>query len=109
MSRRCEVYGNVPAWGLPDISPFVTKLIFYLTTTKIPFTYHSQNLSRIDIDTPYGKLPYIIDTDDGTKMGDSNLIIQYLHKKHGDPLDGDLTATELAVCLAFDRMIGKHL
>ena len=104
-----EVYGYVPAWGLPDISPFVTKVVNYLTINKIKFTYHSQDLSRIDIDSPYGKLPYIIDTDDGTKVGDSNLIIQYLQRKYGDHLDGDLTETELAVCLAFDRMIGEHL
>ena len=104
-----EVYGYVPAWGLPDISPYVTKLIFYMTIVKIPFKYHSQDLARLDIDSPYGKLPYIIDTDDGTKVGDSNLIIQYLQKKYGNPLDGDLTDTELAVCLAFDRMIGEHL
>ncbi|ETN36427.1 uncharacterized protein HMPREF1541_08705 [Cyphellophora europaea CBS 101466] len=104
-----EVYGYVPAWGLPDISPYVTKLINYLTITKTPFTYHSQDLSRIDIDCPYGKLPYIIDSDDGTKVGDSNLIIAYLQKKYGDPLDGDLGDAEQAVALAFDRMIGEHL
>ena len=104
-----EVYGYVPAWGLPDISPYVTKLIFYLTLAKIPYTYHSQDLARIDVDSPYGKLPYIIDTDDGTKVGDSNLILEYLQKKYGDPLDGDLSGPELAVCLAFDRMIGEHL
>jgi isoprene-epoxide---glutathione S-transferase len=104
-----EVYGYVPAWGLPDISPYVTKLIFYLNIVKIPFKYHSQDLARLDIDSPYGKLPYIIDTDDGTKVGDSNLIIQYLQKKYGNSLDDDLTGTETAVCLAFDRMICEHL
>lgn len=34
-----EVYGYLAAWGLPDISPFVTKLIFYMTMAKIPFEY----------------------------------------------------------------------
>lgn len=104
-----EVYGYVPAWGLPDISPFVTKLIFYMTITKIPFKYHSQNLASLDADSPYGKLPYIIDTDNGTKVGDSNLIIEYLQQKHGNPLDSDLSDNDLAVCIAFDRMIGEHL
>lgn len=104
-----EIYGYVPAWDLPDISPYVTKVIFYMTITKIPFSYHSQDLTLLDVDAPYGKLPYIIDTDDGTKVGDSNLIIPYLQKKFGNALDGDLSETELAVCLAFDRMMGEHL
>jgi isoprene-epoxide---glutathione S-transferase len=103
-----QVYGYLPAWGLPDISPYVTKLIFYMTITKIPFTYHSQDLSKLDADAPYGKLPYIVD-DDGTKIGDSNLIIEYLQRKHGDPLDGELSDNDKAVCLAFDRMISEHL
>lgn len=104
-----EVYGYLPAWGLPDISHYVTKLLFYMTIAKIPYKYHSQDLTKIDIDSPYGKLPYIIDTDDGTKVGDSNLIIHYLKKKYGDPLDSDLSDAEDAVALAFDRMMGEHL
>ena len=102
------VYGYVPAWGLPDISPYVTKLIFYMTMAKIPFKYVSQDLTKLDDDAPYGKLPYIID-DDGSKVADSNTIISYLQKKHGDPFDSDLTNADLAVALAFDRLIGEHL
>ena len=104
-----EVYGYVPAWGLPDISPYVTKLVFYLTMTKIPFEYKSQDLTKLDTDSPYGKLPYIIDTDNGTKVGDSNLIISYLKKKFGDPLDKDLSKSDDAILLAFERLICEHL
>lgn len=104
-----DVYGYVPAWGLPDISPYVTKLIFYMTMNKIPFKYHSQDLAKLDEDAPYGKLPYIIDSDDGTKVGDSNLIVEYLKKKYGDPLDAGFSKADQAVSLAFDRLICEHL
>ena len=58
-----KVYGYVPAWGLPDISPYVTKLVFYMTIAKIPFEWVNQDLTALDKDAPYGKLPYIIDDD----------------------------------------------
>lgn len=103
------VFGYVPAWGLPDISPYVTKLIFYLKIRKIPFEYKSQNLALLDKDAPHGKLPYIIDDENGEKIADSNVIITYLEKKFGDGLDTDLTNTEKAIALAFDRLISEHL
>lgn len=108
-SNMIEVYGYVPAWGLPDISPYVTKLIFYLQITKIPFEYKNQDLTKLDEDAPHGKLPYIIDTEGGTKVADTNAIIAYLKQKYGDPLDKDLTPADQAVLIAFDRLIGEHL
>lgn len=102
------VYGYVPAWGLPDISPYVTKLIFFLEMTKTPYKYQGEPLTTLDKNSPHGKLPYIID-DDGTKVGDSNRIIQYLGKKHGVSLDKDLSAQDLAVSLAFERLVCEHL
>lgn len=108
-SNMIEVYGYVPAWGLPDISPYVTKLIFYLQITKIPFEYKNQDLTKLDEDAPHGKLPYIIDTEGGTKVADTNAIIAYLKQKYGDPLDKNLTPADQAVLIAFDRLIGEHL
>lgn len=104
-----EVYGYVPAWGLPDISPYVTKLTFYMNMCKIPFEYKNQDLTKLDLDSPYGKLPYIIDTDDGTKVGDTNLIIPYLQKKYNVSIDADLSKADVAVSMAFERMICEHL
>ena len=102
------VYGYVPAWGLPDISPYVTKLIAYLTFTGLEFQHKTQDLARIDEDAPHGKLPYIIDSD-GTKVADSNAIISYLKKKYGDPLDAGLSRSEAADALAWNRLIEEHL
>ena len=65
-------------------------------------------MTLLDKNSPYGKLPYIVD-EDGTKVGDSNKIIEYLEEKHGVSLDKDLSASDKAVCLAFERMCGEHL
>jgi len=102
------VYGYVPAWNLPDISPYVTKIIAYLTFTGLEFQHKTQDLARIDEDAPHGKLPYIIDSD-GTKVADSNVIISYLKRKHGDPLDANLSHAEAAGALAWNRLIEEHL
>lgn len=102
------VYGYVPAWGIQDISPYVTKLCNYLTFTGLEFEHKTQDLATLDTDSPHGKLPYIVDSD-GTKVGDSNTIIAYLKDKYGNPLDEDLSAAELANALAWNRLLEEHL
>lgn len=102
------VYGYVPAWGIPDISPYVTKLVNYLTFAGLDYQHKTQDLATLDQDSPFGKLPYIVDAD-GTKVGDSNRIIEYLKGKYGDPLDGDQAPVEAASALAFNRLIEEHL
>ena len=102
------VYGYVPAWGIPDISPYVTKLVNYLTFAGLDHQHKTQDLATLDVDSPFGKLPYIVDAD-GTKVGDSNRIIEYLKAKYGDPLDGDQSPVEAAQTLAFNRLIEEHL
>lgn len=102
------VYQYLSAWGLPCISPFVTKVVFYMRMTGIPFVLQRQDLHTLDHDSPTGKLPYIVDAQ-GQKIGDSNRIIAELKACHGDPLDADATPAERAGMHAWTRMIDEHL
>jgi glutathione S-transferase len=102
------IYGYVPAFGVPDISPYVTKVINYMTFTGLEFEHKTQDLATLDQESPTGKLPYIIDSD-GTKVPDSNTIIAYFKSKYGDKLDADLSRPEAANNLAWNRLVEEHL
>ena len=98
------IYQYIPGWNVPCISPFVTKTIYYMRMAGIPHEIKRQDLSRLQQDAPYGKLPFI--EDGGVKVADSTAIIDYL-RKYAD-LDSDAPATEKAQMLAWNRMIDEH-
>lgn len=101
------IYQYLPAWTVPCISPYVTKVIYYMRMTGISFTAQSQDLTKLDFDTPHGKLPVIVD-EDGKQVADSTQIIDYLKAKYGDSLDGAARSEELAQMHAWNRMIDEH-
>ena len=86
-----KVYAGMGAWGLADVSPPCLKLRTYMRMAKIPYEDRPGDPRK----GPTKKIPYIVD-DDGTTLGDSGFIIEYLKKKHGDPLDSRLTKAEHA-------------
>lgn len=99
------VYGYLPAWGLPDMSPYVSYTDAYLRMAEIPFK--SVILEKGDLaKTPKGKLPWIVDTD-GTNVDDTQLIQYYLEEKYGDPLDGWLSKEQKATATLIHRMYGE--
>lgn len=90
-------------WGIPNMSPFCVKLETYFRMTKVEY-----KVRRADIKVaPKGRIPYV--EIDGKILGDSTLIIEYLKKKNGDPLDANLTKEQKALSLAVQGMVEEHL
>jgi len=102
-----KVYGYLPGWTVPCISPYVTKTINYIKMAGIPYEFVNQNLATLDGDTPHGKLPVI--DDDGKKVADSTAIINYLKKKYGDKFDEGASPKDRATMQMINRMIDEHL
>jgi len=93
-----------PMYGTPNPSPFCIKLETYLRMANLP---HRVEIIRGRIKSSTGKAPYI--EEDGKLIADSGLIIDYLERKHGHPVDGKLTLAERAQSLAFQRLMEEHL
>jgi glutathione S-transferase len=101
-----QLYGFNPAWGLPCVSPFVTKVANFMTMAGIPYEMKPQSVQRLRSESPTGKLPYSID--DGVLITDSTRIVQYLQARHGVAMDDYYSTTDKAVGLAFQRMVEEY-
>ena len=62
------LYSFGPGFGLPDPSPFVTKVEALLKMAKLPYRMDTTGFTK----APKGKLPYI--EDDGVTVSDSTFI-----------------------------------
>jgi glutathione S-transferase len=97
----------VPAWGLPDISPFCTKVETYLRMTGWQYQTKLGDTRK----APKQKLPFI--ELQGTTVSDSNDIVRALeaHKDNplGHALDAGLSARDQAAGRALQSMLEEHL
>ncbi len=103
MATMVTVYKLGPAWGLPDISPFVVKLETYLRLAGIPYATKMGDPRK----APKKKIPYI--DYEGAVLGDTRFIIEHIETKRGVSLDARLTPKDRAVATAFQSMIEEHL
>lgn len=101
-----QLYGFGPAWGLPCISPFVTKVANYLAMSGLPYEFKRQPLQTLKRESPTAKLPFIVDGE--ARITDSTRIVQHLQNHYGDRLDVGLSDSDKAVGLAFQRMIEEY-
>ncbi|NKB46995.1 MAG: glutathione S-transferase family protein [Legionellales bacterium] len=99
-----KLYQFSPYWGLPNASAFCLKLETYLRMSGIPYQVVSVNDPR---KAPKGKLPYIRDGEQ--VIGDSSLIIDYLKKQYGDPLDASLSIDQQMQSVLIQRLVEDHL
>lgn len=91
--------------GMVEPSAPCLKVESFLRMMEIP--YESVAGMGVLKQAPKKKLPFI--DDDGTIVPDSSFILRYLVDKHGDKLDGHLSAEQKAVSYAFMKMCDENL
>jgi glutathione S-transferase len=97
------LYGFGPGFGLPEISPFVTKTEVHLKMAGL--LYRKQKAKPTA--SPKGQLPFI--EDDGEVIADSTFIRAHLEGKYGFDFDAPLSLQDRARAWAMERMIEHHL
>jgi glutathione S-transferase len=97
------LFGGGPGFGLPEISPFVTKTEVQLKMAGL--AYRKQR--AMPPSSPKGQLPYI--EDDGVMIADSTFIRAHIERKYGFDFDDGLDVQARAQGWAFERMIEHHV
>ena len=93
------------AFGVPNASPFCLKLECFLRMAGVP--YRTEPLHDLST-APKRKGPFVTE-EDGSRIGDSALIIAHLKRTRGIDLDAWLGPAERATALAFRVMLEEHL
>ncbi|MDF1719048.1 MAG: glutathione S-transferase family protein [Minwuia sp.] len=91
--------------GLPNPSPFCMKAEILLKMSGLPFEVETVNDPRKG---PKGKLP-AAGFDGGEMLGDSELILQEMARRHGFDPDARLDARQRAQSHAIARMLEERL
>src|SRR6185436_20494924 len=93
------LYGFGAGFGLPEISPFVTKTEVQLKMAGIAYRKEKAKPPA----SPKGQLPYIVD--EAETIADSTFIRAHLEAKYGFDFDAPLSLQARAQAWAFERMI----
>lgn len=97
------LYGFGKNYGLPDISPFVTKVHVLLKMANLPYEVNYDGYKK----APKGKLPFIIH--DRKTVCDSTFIRMYLEKELKIDFEKGLSKEDKAIAWAFEKMCEDHL
>lgn len=97
------LYGVGEGFGLPEISPYVTKTEVHLKMAALPY----RKLKGAREDSPKGQLPFI--DAGGQRIADSTFIRGYLERTYGIDFDEGLGPAERGQAWAIERMCENHL
>jgi glutathione S-transferase len=92
-----------PAWGLPTAGPFGLKLEMCLRMLGVPYERVYENDNRKG---PKRKSPWIEDGD--ARLGDTEWILEHVHRTRGMEIDGSLSLAERAKSQILRRMLEEH-
>jgi len=84
------LYGAGAGFGLPEISPYVTKTEVQLKMAGIPYA----KVRGHKDESPKGQVPYI--DENGIRVADSTFIRGYLERAYGVDFDEGLTPRQRA-------------
>lgn len=96
------LYGAGEGFGLPEISPYVTKTEVQL---KMAGLAYEKRAARPD-EGPKGQVPFI--DAGGVRIGDSTFIRGYLERTYGIDFDEGLDPEQRAIAWALERMMENH-
>jgi glutathione S-transferase len=96
------LYGGGPNFGLPEISPYVTKTEVQLEMAGLKYRKARANPKE----SPKGQLPFIDDGDE--RIADSTFIRAHIERKYRIDLDKGLDSRERAEAWAIERMVENH-
>jgi glutathione S-transferase len=96
------LYGFGPGFGLPEISPYVTKTEVQLRMAGLAF----RKEQAFPEQSPKGQMPFI--KDDGVLIADSTFIRAHIERRHGVDLDAALDPRQRAEAWAIERMVENH-
>ena len=97
------LYGFGEGFGLPEMSPFVTKTEVQLKMAGLAYRKEKARPPA----SPKGQLPYIVD--DADRVADSTYIRAHIEGKYGFDFDAPLNLQQRAQAWAFERMIEHHV
>ncbi|HEV7689422.1 MAG TPA: glutathione S-transferase family protein [Hyphomonadaceae bacterium] len=95
--------GGGEMWGLPEVSPFVTKTEIHLKMAGLDYTRRQ----AMPEESPKGQIPFI--DDGGRLIGDSTFIRFHIEGEYGVDLDEGLTPFGRATALAIEMMVEHEL
>ena len=93
------LYGFGAGFGLPEISPFVTKTEIQLKMAGLAYRKEKAKPPA----SPKGQLPYIVD--EAETIADSTFIRAHLEAKYGFDFDAPLSLQARAQAWAFERRV----
>jgi glutathione S-transferase len=96
------LYGAGEGFGLPEISPYVTKTEVQLKMAGLAY----QKRQAHPQESPKGQVPFI--SADGLKVADSTFIRAFLERTYGIDFDEGLSAEQRAHAWAIERMMENH-
>jgi glutathione S-transferase len=103
MSTSLRIFTFGPGWGLPTTGPFGLKLEACLRMLGVAY----ERIYEGDVGKgPKRKSPWIEDA--GVRVGDSELALEHVQRRHERWLDRDLSAIDRARAHVLRRMLEEH-